>query len=272
MKLGANDLKIMITECVQRILEYHGAIDDSLEQLADVIINKFEHGGGTIDPETINSINPYFKTRQPLIVTPVRNAEYVASYDINTNEIEINSNRNILLPKMKENIMHELSHFVDLNMRTKPADPAFKLSDYGETDALANIADDIIYLFSPTEIQARLTQFKQLLKRMPNQSRKNLTEHFNEKCLRLEHMKDLIDIFNDCRYGYKSEEIVQMVAYSMSFSRIKRRGGNVDNAAWGETITEEEFNEQKEKIGRTLEKRLRNMWQKASKLKFDAIV
>jgi hypothetical protein len=63
-----------------------------------------------------------------------------------------------------------------------------------------------------------------------------------------------------------------MVAYSMSFSRIKRRGGNVDNAAWGETITEEEFNEQKEKIGRTLEKRLRNMWQKASKLKFDAIV
>ena len=148
----------------------------------------------------------------------------------------------------------------------------FKLSDCGETDALANIADDIIYLFSPTEIQARLTQFKQLLKRMPNQSRKNLTEHFNEKCLRLEHMKELIDIFNDCRYGHKSEEIVQMVAFSMSFSRIKRRGGNVDNAAWGETITEEEFNEQKEKIGRTLEKRLRNMWQKASKLKFDAIV
>lgn len=61
MELGTNDLKMMITECVQRILEYHGAIDDSLEKLADVIINTFEHGGGTIDPETINSINPYFK-------------------------------------------------------------------------------------------------------------------------------------------------------------------------------------------------------------------
>ena len=36
MKLGANDLKMMITECVQRILEYHGAIDDSFEKLAEI--------------------------------------------------------------------------------------------------------------------------------------------------------------------------------------------------------------------------------------------
>lgn len=271
MKLGANDLEIMITECVQRILEHHHAIDDSLEQLASLIIDKFKGGGGNIDPEAINAVNPYFKVTTPLKIIPVRGVNYVASYSKNNNEIEINSDRNILLPKMKENIMHELSHFVDLNLRTKPRDPAFRLSEYGEVDAMANIADDIIYLFSPTEIQARLTQFKQLLKRIPGQSRKDLTEYFNEKCLRLTRMKELLEIFNDCRYGYKSDEIVQMVAYSTSYSRIIRKGGNIDNAAWGENMSEEEFIIQKKKIGRVLEKRLRNMWQKASKLKFDAL-
>lgn len=85
-------------------------------------------------------------------------------------------------------------------------------------------------------------------------------------------MKELIDIFNDCRYGYKSDEIVQMVAYSTSYSRIKRRGGNIENAAWGENMTEKEFNQQKEKISRVLNKRLTKMWQKASKLKYDALI
>lgn len=260
----------MITECVQRILEYHHAIDDSLEKLADVIIDKFQKGGGNIDADIVNSINPYFKSVKPLVVIPSYE-NYIASYDREANEIEINAGRYISPSKMKEAIMHELSHFVDLNMRTKPSDPAFKLSDYGETDTMARIASDIIYFFSPTEIQARLTQFKQFLKNSPAQSRERLTEPFNEKCLRLSYMEDLLKIFGDCRYGCKSEDIVQIVAYSTSFSRIRRKGGDVENAAWGESMSEREFNEQKEKIGRILEKRLRNMWQKASKIKFDVI-
>ena len=157
-------------------------------------------------------------------MVPAHGIDCVASYDKTTNEIEINSDRNIFYSKMKENIMHELSHFVDLNMRTKTASPAFQLSTYGETDAMAGIADDIIYLFNPTEIQARLTQFKQLLKRLPNQANKNLTDHFNEKCLKLAYMKQLIDVFDECCFGYKSEEIVQMVAYSVSYSRMFRNG------------------------------------------------
>ena len=42
MELGTNDLKMMITECVQRILEYHGAIDDSFEKLAEIILKKLK--------------------------------------------------------------------------------------------------------------------------------------------------------------------------------------------------------------------------------------
>ena len=271
MDLNVKDLKRIVTECIQRILEYHSAIDSRLEQLADLVINKFEAGGGNIEPDTINSINPYFKTNKPLVVTPINNSDCVASYNFSTNEIEINSGKYVLPSKMKENIMHELSHYIDLNLRTKPKDPAFKLSDYGETDAMAKIADEIIYLFSPTEMQARLTQFKQLLKRCPGQSTKSLTEHFNERCLKLAQMKELLDIFNDCRYGYKSDEIVQMVAYSTSYSRLKRKGNNVENAAWGTYMSENEFNQQKEKIGKVLEKRLNLMQQKASKIKFDAM-
>ena len=85
-------------------------------------------------------------------------------------------------------------------------------------------------------------------------------------------MKELVEIFNDCRFGYKSEDIVQAVAYSVSYSRVKRRNGDVENAAWGAHMSEEDFIRQKRKIGKVLEKRLGIMWQKASKLKFDAII
>ena len=44
MELGVNDLKMMVTECVQRILEYHGAIDDKLKGLAELIIKRVKSG------------------------------------------------------------------------------------------------------------------------------------------------------------------------------------------------------------------------------------
>ena len=120
MKLGMNDLKIMITECVQRILEYHHAIDSSLERLAEIVISVAEQGGGIISTDQIAKINPYFKGRD-LNVTIENGTRDVASYEHKTNTLYVsNSSSFYRNGRLKEAIMHELSHYVDSNLRTKP--------------------------------------------------------------------------------------------------------------------------------------------------------
>lgn len=44
MTLTGKDIKKIINECVQRILEYHGAIDDRLMGLAELIIKRVKSG------------------------------------------------------------------------------------------------------------------------------------------------------------------------------------------------------------------------------------
>ena len=72
MKLGANDLKIMITECVQRILlEYHGAIDDRLKGLAELIIKRVKSGEDkfTLKRNELEQYYPYKNVPESLNVS-----------------------------------------------------------------------------------------------------------------------------------------------------------------------------------------------------------
>ena len=273
MELNRADIKAMIKECVNRILlEHHHSIDGSLEKLAELIIEKFEEGGGEISPEEINAINPYFKTNKPIVVVPVDGVNFVASYSKTTGEIEINTEKRFHFGgRLKETLMHELSHFVDTNLRTKPYTNTQIFTPGGPSDTSAKFVNDILYYFSPTEMQARLTQFKYFLERQPQMAKRSIKDHFNEKVLNLDYMETLISIVDGCVYGTRSEDIIQMLGNAASNARVKKRGGSYDQTAFLGGMSEQEFDEQQKKISRILSKRLKSMTQKALKIKYDAL-
>lgn len=276
MRLNETDIRMMVEECVKRILsEYHHSIDSSLEKLAELIIEKFEEGGGEISPEEINAINPYFKTDEPLAVTPVDGDQvnFIASYSKRNNEIEINSDRRFHFGnRLKETVMHELSHFVDSNLRTKPNSMAQRFTPNGENDLPTTFTNEILYYFSPTEIQARLTQYKYFLERQPQMAERSIRDEYAENVLKLGYMQTLVEIVDGCEYGTNSEDIIQMLGNAASATRVTKRGGDYDQSAYLNGMSFNEFSTQQQKISRILKKRLKSMTQKALKIKYDAML
>lgn len=273
MIINESDIRAMVKECIECILEHHHIIDSSFEKLADLIIQKFNEGGGEISSDVVNSINPYFKTNTPLIVIPSETMNDIASYNQATNEIEINTNprfhRN---GRDKESIIHELTHFVDLNQRTKPRIGFLSFSKTVIADTITEFVNDILYYFNPSEMQARLSQYGYFLKQNANAVNSNIYSYDTEKVLKLGYMETLIEIAKGATYGKPSEEIIQMLAYSASYSRIKNRGGNISNSAYTEGLTIDDFNEQKTKIVNILSHRLEKMKKKAMKIKYDMMM
>lgn len=273
MILGEGDIRKMVVECIKCILEHHHVIDSSLEKLADLIIEKFNEGGGEISSDVVNSINPYFKINTPLIVVPSDAINGVASYNQTTNKIEINTNPRFHKDgKDKESIIHELTHFIDLNQRTKPSVGPLSYSKTGITDTITEFVNDILYYFNPSEMQARLSQYGYFLKQNADATNSDIYSYDSEKVLKLGYMETLIEITNGATYGKPSEEIIQMLAYSASYSRIKNRGGNISNSAYTEGLTIDDFNEQKTKIVNILSHRLEKMKKKAMKIKYDTMM
>ena len=270
MILSESEIRSMVKECVGHILEYHHVVDSSFEKLADLIIQKFNTGGGEISADLVNSINPYFKTGKPLIVTPKDSVNGVAAYNPQTNEIEINTDpifhRN---GRTKESIMHELTHFLDDNKRTKPKVGALSFDKDSVNDTRTEFVNDILYYFNPSEIQARLTQYYYFLKQNPYMVSSDIQSYDNERVLKIGYMETLLEIANGATYGKPSEEIIQALAYAASYSRIRKREGHVGNSAYMEGMSEDEFNEQKNKITNILSQRLEKMKKKALKIKYD---
>lgn len=269
MVLSECEIRSMVMECVSMILEHHHSIDKSLEKLAELIDEKYHEGGGFISTEEINAINPYFSVKSPLVVSVVSNDEFVASYNVKTNEIEINEKKYNGKFSSKETIMHELSHFIDLNARTKPLNPPTQYTPNGPIDLPVKFSNDILYFFRPTEIQARLTQFTYFLKSNPDCAKKDLSSFENEKVLKADYMSTLIEIVEGSDYYKASGEIVQILANSASYNRVKKRGGGYERSAFLDNMSESEFNVQKQKIISILKKRLKSFKQKALKIKYD---
>ena len=243
MILSESEIRSMVKECVGHILEYHHVVDSSFEKLADLIIQKFDTGGGEISADLVKSINPYF--------------------EINTNPIFHKNGRT------KESIMHELTHFLDDNKRTKPKVGALSFDKDSVNDTRTEFVNDILYYFNPSEIQARLTQYYYFLKQNPYMVSSDIQSYDNERVLKIGYMETLLEIANGATYGKPSEEIIQALAYAASYSRIRKREGHVGNSAYMEGMSEDEFNEQKNKITNILSQRLEKMKKKALKIKYD---
>lgn len=267
MKLGVNDLNKMITECVQRILEYHHVINQSLEALAEMIISIAEKGGGIIPANEVTKVNPYFGGTD-LNVAIENGTGDAASYEHKTNTLYVsNSSSFYRNGRLKEAIMHELSHYVDKNLRTKPD---FTDKRYSDDTEVAELANDILYYFSPTEMQARLTQYKYFLEKYPFYERKPLTFKEAENVLHLEYMQDLIEEIEYEDYEDSYLGIVHRIVYQESVKRTQRRGNGKAGFLSG-FKDENEYIKQKGKLISRLTKKLTDFKHKAAKIKFDAL-
>ena len=268
MVFNENDIRQMVTECVSMLLERHGAIDERLEGLADLIIKKFEEGGGKITPEELSQFNKYFNCNRPLNVIVGTDGRDAAAYYRETNTIKIDKNsfftRN---DRLKEAIMHELSHFVDQNMRTVP-DYTGKF--YNDSSYKAKIANDIMYYFRPTEMQARLTQFKYAIKKDKSLANRPLSAA--ESILKIKEMKYLISVLLSERFNNHYMGVLHRISFMQSATRAQNRGNGISNAGFINGFrSKNDFLTQKEKIIHKLGIKLRNYINKASKIKFDAL-
>lgn len=267
MTLTGRDIRKIVNECVQRILEYHHTIDKSLEALAEMILSIAEKGGGVIPANEVTKFNPYFGGAD-LNVAIENGTGDVASYEHKTNTVYVsNSSSFYRNGRLKEAIMHELSHYVDKNLRTKPD---FANKRYSDDTEVAELANDILYYFSPTEIQARLTQYKYFLEKYPFYARKPLTFKEAENVLHLEYMQDLIEEIENEEFEDSYFGIVHRIVYQESVKRTQRRGGGIPGFLSG-FKDENEYNSQKSKLISRLTKKLSLFSQKAGKIKFDAL-
>ena len=90
MTLTGSDIRKIVNECVQCILEYHHTIDKSLEALAEMILSIAEKGGGVIPANEVTKFNPYFGGAD-LNVAIENGTGDVASYEHKTNTVYVSN-------------------------------------------------------------------------------------------------------------------------------------------------------------------------------------
>ena len=134
--------------------EVRHRLDRRLKPLVEKIISLAQNGGGILHADEVNALNPYYSINfdLPVVVRKMQDAE--AGYDSDANVFIVDP-RLLKSKRCFSVIMHEVSHFIDLGKRTKEP-----------TDDLSNsipLLNNCTYLFRPTEIQARLAQYAELI-------------------------------------------------------------------------------------------------------------
>ena len=180
MRLNETEIRLMVEECVKRILEVHGALDEKLEGLAELIIKRVKSGEDkfALSQEEIEQYYPYKHVPGSLNVSvQFLKPGAEASYSMTTNTIKISPGVRYLSTDehFMEVLMHELTHFVNNNESDGSLSKWVPIDH--EPDGPGIIAKKIEYLFDPSEMQARVTQFKIRLKN--SKERKKLSE-FND--------------------------------------------------------------------------------------------
>ena len=267
MKLCATDLRRMITECVQRILEYHGAIDDSLKELAENILSRLKREENfTLTPEEVNAHYPYSKITKPLNVQRMFLDKAVASYNPGTNTLKVSPLTQLYRDEyLLEILIHELTHFVNDN----ESDGCFKRHKYPKFDNDENetIVKKIDYLFDFSEMSARISQFKWRIRaRMQNRLPIDKLKYF-EDVTRLTEMRDLIDLVTNDIMPESEEEplsIIELLLYRRAFHKTSLDGKDREL-----NMSQGDFEKTKQAIVKKMTKAYKEYFSKISKILYD---
>lgn len=300
--LDKRDIREMVLESVKKVLaEKRGVVDEGIKQLCSYISNwaaeSFKNHQSNdftdkfiIPAEEVDKYNKYFKSSLPLTIVIGGTSEdkFGGEYEKGTNTITISNqlwdyNTWEFLNKttIREVLSHELTHMVNLNMFANKT-----VAHINQTELCGvNISNDIRYLFSNTEMTARINGFAQFLEiAKPLKIIRKSGIAFDE-VTRVKKMEEYINLLKSLRYEDENADIIRQLFYMDSVERksntqkidINKLSDKDENGIpYGERIPymktempEDVWNRVKEKIIRNLEKKLSLFQQKIAKVFWD---
>lgn len=209
MILSEHEIRSMVAECVGRILEVHGAIDDRITGLAKLIIKKIRRGerSFSLTEKDVSKFYPYKgKISGGLNVIVGRDVckqGAAMAYNPPTNTLKVKDYSLFFDDEtLTSMIMHELTHFVN-NVETDGRIFAGRSSIMASSEK-EEYAKQIMYLFNDSERQARVTQFKHYL-------RTSSSPKISEQVTHLKTMQELInkvreDTYEEYVNGWENDE------------------------------------------------------------------
>ena len=254
-KLSYREIKHVIRECVLHILEAHGAIDDKLEGIADIIINRIKNGDTnfSLTREEILQYYPYKNCPETLsIVARELGPGISAKYSPSTRKIYVSPNVS-LFPKtaILEVIIHELTHWInDTESSGGLSRGRTTKAQEGEKEQTVK---KILYLFDSSEIQSRTSQFRWALKR-------NVPKHYYESITHLKLMYNLISLVKDETYeeyekSYGESESYGTIVEGLLSEKAYYKSSIDGKARYSNFMSEAEFNAAKNAIIKNLSKK-----------------
>lgn len=277
MTLTGNDIKRIVNECVARIMEARGALDDRLKGLTWLILKRVESGEDefTLDQKDIAKYYPYEHVPESLNVA-VKDlnsniTKNVGSYSLKTNTITLDDTYVIFMrggrykgykARLFEIIMHELTHFVNhYESRYNEKLGSIPQPMEFEKTRAARSARSILYLFDKSEMNARATEFKYSYKKGGK-----LSDY--DKITRLSSMRELIDdVKNDTQPSDDEPlSIVELLLQARGHRKMQ-----IDGRERMLNPSPEDFEKAKEAIVKKLTKAYNDFYQKLSKIYYDTV-
>lgn len=277
MTLTEQDIKRLVNECVLRVLEARGALDDKMKGLAWLIIRRLESGEMefVITKKELAKYYPYQHMPDSLNVAAVDlYRQYTgkkAAYSIETNTVKIDITYTYFLTdpryagrtkhELFEVLMHELTHFVNHSESQEDVDKLprpMKMS----ADEPSKTAKRILYLFDNGEMNARATEFKWEI----HGSYKLGKLSNYDSITRLSSMRELIDtVKNDTQPSDDQPlSVVEVLLQSRGHRKMQIHG----NERYLNP-SESDFEKAKMAIVKKLTRAYNEFYQKLSKIYYD---
>lgn len=270
MKLNKKDIKSLIKECVQRILEVHGAIDDSLSGIADIIIERIKNGETkfTLTKDEISQFYPYKNCPEKIsvLVENLKNG-VIASYSIAGKTLKVSPIATKLHGETfaKTAIMHELSHFVNDNENKF----GLKRINYNKTEDNEKeyFLNRILYLFDNSEMSARVVQFKWAMKSGEIKNSYENVTHLNEMLNLLGeiHKETYTEYYNAFGESDNFGTIIEGLLAERGYGKTNTTGREY----YSNCLSEEEFNSAKGAILKRFTKKYKKFKSNIDKITFD---
>jgi len=283
MTLTGEDIKKIINECITRIMEARGALDDKLRGLAELIVSRVKSGEDefVLSENELAQYYPYKNIPASLnVLVEDMYSQYTgnkASYSRLTNTITLDSTYVLFLRSgrytkeyeliLTEIVMHELTHLVNHyesgdNERLDSIPRPMKF----ERTEPSKVVKGILYLFDKGEMNARATEFKWELKRRRVRKESNLGKY--DSVTHLSSMRKMIDaVKNDIQPSDGQPlSIVELLLQSRGHRKMQ-----IDGKERMLNPSPEDFEKAKEAIVKKLTKAYNEFYQKLCKIYYDEV-
>lgn len=283
MRLTRDDIKKMVNECVTQIIEARGTLDDRMEGLAQLIIDRIKNGEDSfaVDGEELVQYYPYKHMPDSLnVVVKEMYSNYTgnkASYSPMTNTINIDKTIVYFLrserygkeqePIILEVLMHELTHFVNHFESQEDIDSVPRPMKMDSTGP-SKTAKRILYLFDKGEMNARANEFKWELKREKSKYGRCRKMSMYDNVTHLSIMRKLINaVQNDTQPSDNQPlSVVELLLQSRGHRKMQ-----IDGRERMLNPSQEDFEKAKEAIVKKLTKAYNDFYQKLSKIYYDQV-